>query len=165
MWKIARRKDPANQCSQKSGLDHHSNRSFSLEHSAAKQQISWVVSLWQSLLFDQGFPNNTWLQRHLANRNAIWQYFVSMRLYLAMLFILSITNWWKNPPFLLFFWFHLAFSCMRKVESTKVCPVNSRFPIHCVGFEVKLWKITEQVLNQVNWMLVIRSFTVDIYRH
>ena len=42
--------------------------------------------------FDQGFPNNARLQRHLADRNAIWRYFVSMRLYLAMLFILSITS-------------------------------------------------------------------------
>ena len=43
-----------------------------------------------SLLLDQGFANNAWLQRNLADRNAIWGYFVSMRLYLAMLFILSI---------------------------------------------------------------------------
>ena len=43
-----------------------------------------------SLLFDQEFPKNAQLQRHLANRNTIWRYFVSMRFYLAMLFILSI---------------------------------------------------------------------------
>ena len=43
-----------------------------------------------SLLFDQGFPNNAWLQHHLSDRNTIWRYFVLMRLYLAMLFILSI---------------------------------------------------------------------------
>ena len=43
-----------------------------------------------TLLFDQGFPSNGQLQRHLTDWNAIWQYFVSMRLYLAMLFILSI---------------------------------------------------------------------------
>ena len=43
-----------------------------------------------SLLFDQRFSNKAQLQRHLANRNAIWRYFVSMRLYLAMLFILSM---------------------------------------------------------------------------
>ena len=45
-----------------------------------------------SLLFDQGFPNNARLQRHLANWNAIWWYFVLMRLYLAMLLILSIVH-------------------------------------------------------------------------
>ena len=33
-----------------------------------------------SLLFDQGFQNNVWLQRHLVSQNAIWWYFVSMRL-------------------------------------------------------------------------------------
>ena len=44
----------------------------------------------RSILFDQGFQNNAWLQRHLADRNANWQCFVSMRLYLNMLFILSI---------------------------------------------------------------------------
>ena len=43
-----------------------------------------------SLLFDQGFPNNAQLQLHLADQNAIYQYFVSMRLYLAMMFILSM---------------------------------------------------------------------------
>ena len=43
-----------------------------------------------SLLFDQGLPSNAQLQRHLADRNAIRWYFVSVRLYLAMLFILSI---------------------------------------------------------------------------
>ena len=43
-----------------------------------------------SLLFDQGFPNNARIQHHLADWNAIWQYFVLMRLYQAMLFILSI---------------------------------------------------------------------------
>ena len=60
---------------------------------AAKKQISWVClpsGGHHSLLFDQGFPNNSQLQPHLANRNTIWQYFVSMRLYLAMLFILLI---------------------------------------------------------------------------
>ena len=45
-----------------------------------------------SLLFDQGFPNKVGLQCHLADRNAIWRYFVSMRLYLAMLFILSMRH-------------------------------------------------------------------------
>ena len=45
-----------------------------------------------SLLYDQGFPNNVRLQRLLADWNAIWWYFVSMRLYLAMLFILSIVE-------------------------------------------------------------------------
>ena len=41
----------------------------------------------------KGSQNNVWIQRHLAKRNAIWWYFVSMRLYLAMLFILSIEKW------------------------------------------------------------------------
>ena len=50
-----------------------------------------------SLLFDQGFPNKAGLQRHLADWKAIWQYFVSMILYLAMLFILSIfQNMFQN---------------------------------------------------------------------
>jgi hypothetical protein len=34
----------------------------------------------------RGVPKNTWLQRHLADWNAIWQYFASIQL----LFILSI---------------------------------------------------------------------------
>ena len=48
-----------------------------------------------SLLFDQGFPNNAQLQCHLVDRDAIWRFYVSMLLYLAMLFILSIEN--KKP--------------------------------------------------------------------
>ena len=45
-----------------------------------------------SLLFDQGFPNKAGVQRHLADRNGIWRYFVSM-----MLFILSIfQNMFQN---------------------------------------------------------------------
>ena len=43
-------------------------------------------STFASLSFDQGFPNNTRLQRHIADCNAIWQYFASIKL----LFILSI---------------------------------------------------------------------------
>ena len=63
------------------------------QHSAAKHMS--LSGSHHSLLFDQGFPNNTQLQRHIAGRNAIWRYFVSMRLYLVMLFILSITLEYK----------------------------------------------------------------------
>ena len=52
------------------------NRWIIFKYSAAKQQISWVVSFWL-------FPNNVQLQRHLAIWNAIWQYFVSIRLHLT----------------------------------------------------------------------------------
>ena len=53
--------------------------------SAAKQQISWVFSLWRSPLTFAwpGFPKQRGLQRHLANRNAIWQHFRLMRFYLV----------------------------------------------------------------------------------
>ena len=45
-----------------------------------------------SFLFDQGSPNNTKLQHHQANQNgAIGRYFVKMKLYLTMLFILLIS--------------------------------------------------------------------------
>ena len=39
----------------------------------------------------KGLPKNSWLQRHLADRNAIWWYFESIRLCLALLFIISIS--------------------------------------------------------------------------
>ena len=58
-------------------------------HSASKQQISCCH---QSLLFDQGFPNNARLQHQLADQNTIWRYLVSIRLYLTMLFILSLRS-------------------------------------------------------------------------
>ena len=45
-------------------------------------------STFASLLFDQGFPNNARLQRHLADQNAIWLYFASIQL----LFISSIPS-------------------------------------------------------------------------
>ena len=42
--------------------------------------------------------NNVWLQRHLADRNTIWRYFASMRLNLAMLFILSMASIFISAP-------------------------------------------------------------------
>ena len=63
-------------------------------HSAAKQKKhGFPLAVTTHFFFDQGFPNKVWIKRHLANRNAIWWYFVSMRLYLAMLFFLSIEKW------------------------------------------------------------------------
>ena len=65
-------------------------------YSAAKQQISWVVSLWWSPLTFvwPGVPNDRWLGLIGApsdgDWDAIWRYFVSMRLYLAMLLYVSI---------------------------------------------------------------------------
>ena len=51
-----------------------------------------------SILFDQVFPNNAQLQRHLANQNAIWWYFVSMRLYLADRLSISLSVWIPRFP-------------------------------------------------------------------
>ena len=45
--------------------------SWTKNDSAAKQQISWVVSLWWSSLtfvWPEGFPNIARLQRHLADQ-------------------------------------------------------------------------------------------------
>ena len=70
--------------------------SKNLDNSAAKQQISWVVSLWRlPLTFVwPGVPKDGWLGLIGApsdgDRNAIWRYFVSMRLYIAMLLYVSI---------------------------------------------------------------------------
>ena len=44
----------------------------------------------------KGFPKNSWLQRHLADQNAIWRYFASIRLCLALLFIVSIIKFPMN---------------------------------------------------------------------
>ena len=69
-----------------------------LDNSAAKQQISWVVSLWRlPLTFVwPGVPKDCWLGLIGApsdgDWNAIWWYFVSMRLYLAMLLYVSISK-------------------------------------------------------------------------
>ena len=74
-------------------------------HSAAKQQTSWVVSLWQSPLTFvwPGVPKDCWLGLIGApsdgDWNAIWWYFVSIRLYLAMLLYSWIA---LNQPVLLF---------------------------------------------------------------
>ena len=60
-------------------------------YSAAKQQISWVVSLRRTPLTSvwPGVPKDGWLGLIRApsdsDWNAIWRYIASMRLYLAML--------------------------------------------------------------------------------
>ena len=43
-----------------------------------------------SLLFDQGFPNNARLQRHLANRNATWRFDIDQNL---------LENWVSKQSF------------------------------------------------------------------
>ena len=57
-----------------------------------------------SLLFDQGFPNNARIQRHLADWWAIWQYF-----FFAVLWII------RNMQIL---WKRLLLSC--RIESAKM---------------------------------------------
>jgi len=61
------------------------------KNSAAKQQTPWVVSLWQSPLTFvwPGVPKDCWMGLIGApsdgDWNTVWRYFVSMRLYLAIM--------------------------------------------------------------------------------
>jgi hypothetical protein len=53
----------------------------------------------------KGFPKNSQLQRHLADRSTIWQYFTLIRLCLAFLFIISIQFFSLISGELSTFWF------------------------------------------------------------
>ena len=99
-------------------LTHLNFDNFCLpSNSAAKQQSLWVVSLWRSpLIFVwPGDPKDRWLGLIGApsdgDWNAIWWYFVSMRLYLAMLFSSRIDD--KKGLILMQLFSPPHFSCIK----------------------------------------------------